>query len=168
MIILQLCRQPLQKIYVIKVKTRRKIMKRIFIMLLTMGLLSNLYAQNTVVPDERLSSRFSEERIQSWISNSPALIELKNFEVENGYRIESLPEDKIADLPALRVLDTSTKQAGEVVTDINEQDFNLYMYYFDRKVDGDQYYRIGNTNKVLIIPSTDKFVEMFNESRDYE
>ncbi|MGM0624596.1 MAG: hypothetical protein ACQES0_01810 [Bacteroidota bacterium] len=143
-------------------------MKRILIMLLTMGLLSNLYAQNTVVPDERLSSRFSEERIQSWISNSPSLIELKNFEVENGYRIESLPEEKLADLPSLRVLDTNTKQAGEVVSNINEQEFNLYMYYFDRKFDSDVYYRIGNTNKVLIIPSSQKFTEMYNESRDYE
>ncbi len=143
-------------------------MKKLISIVLGLLISGILVAQNPVQPDPRLSTRYSSDRIQNWMENAPSILELKNFELNYGYEFTQMPDDKVLDLPQLRTFDYQNKTAGAIVNDIEQEGFNLYMYQYDRAVDKANYYRIGNTNTVLIIPSSKKLAEMFNESRNYE
>ncbi|MGC9330542.1 MAG: hypothetical protein ACP5DZ_01535 [Bacteroidales bacterium] len=136
--------------------------------LLSLCLLSGLMAQNLRQVDTRLLTRFSEAQIQQWEQNNPNRIDLFEFELDRGYDIQLMPEEKIQEIPFLYYLDYETKSQGEKVQSVNEDDFNLYLYDYTRKLDRNNLYRIAGTNQVLVIYSNKKFVNMFNESRNYE
>jgi len=125
-------------------------------------------AQNTVVPNEALSVRYSPEQIQEWVDNYPQKIEMLNFELQNGFEIIEMNDAKIQNLQPLYFMNYQTKSQGEMVETIDSGNFNLFLYQYDRKQNHDTYYRIGNTNQVLKIISSKKLVKRFNESRNYE
>ncbi len=144
------------------------IMKKLFFSLAFLIVASSGFAQNTVIPDERLSVRFSSEQIQEWVDNYPPKIELLNFELQNGFEIVELSDGKIQNLPALHFINYQTKSQGELVEAIDYVNFNLFLYQYERKQKADTYYRIGNTNQILKIISSQKLVKRFNESQNYE
>ncbi|MDA3819934.1 MAG: hypothetical protein PF590_05690 [Candidatus Delongbacteria bacterium] len=130
--------------------------------------LSGLMAQDIRQVDSRLLTRFSETQIQQWEQNDPNRLDLYEFEVDNGYDIRSMPLEKLENVPELYYLDYESKSKGEKVQSVDEQNFNLYLYNYKRDMEHNNHYRIAGTNKVLVIYSNKKFVDMFNESRNYE
>jgi hypothetical protein len=144
------------------------IMKNLFFGLAFLIVGGAAFAQNTVVPNEGLSVRYSPEQIQEWVDNYPQKIEMLNFELQNGFEIVDMTDDKIQNVQALYFMNYQTKSQGEMVETIDGGNFNLFLYHYDRKQNEDTYYRIGNTNQVLKIISSKKLVKRFNESRNYE
>lgn len=144
------------------------IMRNLFFCLAFLIAGSATFAQNTVVPNEGLSVRYSSERIQEWVDNYPQKIEMLNFELQNGFEIIDMPDGKIQNLQSLYFMNYQTKSQGEMLETIDGGNFNLFLYQYDRQQKADTYYRIGNTNQVLKIISSQELVERFNESRNYE
>ncbi|MDA3911166.1 MAG: hypothetical protein PF448_07410 [Bacteroidales bacterium] len=143
-------------------------MKKLFFGLAFLIAASTAFAQNTVIPNEGLSVRYSPEQIQEWVENYPQKIEILNFELQNGFEIIEMTDGKIQDLHPLYLMNYKTKSQGEIVEAIEDGNFNLFNYQYDRKQKTDTYYRIGNTNQVLKIISSQKLVKRFNKSRNYE
>ncbi len=142
---------------------------RIFIIwIFNFFLLSGILAQDMQGADPRLNVRFSQSQIQQWEQNNSSRLALFEFELDHGYDIQTFPEEKIQDIPYLCFLDYETKTKGEKVQSVNENDFNLFLYDYERNRDRDKLYRIAGTNQVLMIYSNRKFVNMFNESRGYD
>jgi hypothetical protein len=142
---------------------------RIFIIwIFNFFLLSGILAQDMPGADPRLNVRFSQSQIQQWEQNNSSRLALFEFELDHGYDIQTFPEEKIQDIPYLCFLDYETKTKGEKVQSVNENDFNLFLYDYERNRDRDKLYRIAGTNQVLMIYSNRKFVNMFNESRGYD
>ncbi len=142
---------------------------RIFaIMFFGLFFLSGVMAQDIPEADSRLSVRFSESQIQQWEENDPDRLALFKFELNHGYDIRVMPLEKLEDMPDLYFLDYETKSKGEKVQSVDEQNFNLYLYDYKRDMNYDNHYRIAGSDKVLVIYSNKKFVNMFNESHGYE
>src|SRR6056297_3006271 len=99
-------------------------MKKLISIVLGLLISGILVAQNPVQPDPRLSTRYSSDRIQSWMENAPSILELKNFELNYGYEFTQMPDDKVLDLPQLRTFDYQNKTAGAIVNDIEQEGFN--------------------------------------------
>ncbi|MEA3447818.1 MAG: hypothetical protein U9Q98_05120 [Bacteroidota bacterium] len=143
-------------------------MKVLTILIIGLFLSPSIFAQDSESVDPRLNVRFSETQIQQWEQNYPNRLDLYEFELEHGYDIQLMPEEKIQDMPFLYYLDYETKSKGEKVQFVDEQNFNLYLYNYKRDMKHNNHYRIAGTNKVLVIYANKKFVDMFNESRSYE
>ncbi|MGM0649729.1 MAG: hypothetical protein ACQES1_04380 [Bacteroidota bacterium] len=137
-------------------------------LIISICMFSGVAAQDIHETDSRLAVRFSESQIEQWKQNNPNRIDLFEFELEHGYDIRTMPPEKLEDVPDLYYIDYETKSKGEKVQSVDEQDFNLYLYNYERDMDHNNHYRIAGTNKVLVIYANKKFVEMFNESRSDE
>ncbi len=121
-------------------------------------------AQETTVSDARLLSKYSESEIFNMQENYPQSLKVKGFELNHGYRIEEHHIDKVQNLPSLYYFNYFTKTKEDLVLSVDEANFNLYDYYYERHYSRNTYYRIGETNKVLVIISHKQLIKEFNAS----
>ena len=138
-------------------------MRNIFTVLIFSVLFINMYAQDVVEPDDRLYARYSNEQIEYLLLNSPQLIEFRNFELDNSWEILEVEKDKSENYPPLQYFNPKTGEKLNEVEDVVDSDFNLYQYYFQRKHSHRSFYKIGDTNKVLIIYSGKELINLFNK-----
>lgn len=136
---------------------KRAIIVSVFVML---GFAA--FSQVTCQPDERLYTRYSEDRIEKMQQNEPRHVCLKNYELDNGYQITTADAHKLSAMDKLMHYNYKEKKYEGEVADVNPQDFNLYDYMYERSYEATNYYRIGNTNKVLIIYPQKRFTKEFN------
>lgn len=125
-------------------------------------------AQDVVEPDSRIFSRYNVEEIQNWLQNNPEEILAANIELQESFEIVEMPDEKLIGMPQLYYFDYLTKTIGGVVENVNMLTFNLYEYKYERLYDARLYYRIGQTNNVLVIISHKEFAKKINESRNHE
>ena len=142
--------------------------RKLFISIFALFLFTGLYAQDITEPDNRLYDVYAEEQIQDWMQNKPHIIELKNTELNYGYEFKTMPEDKAAQFPELIKIDPKTKTETGTVDKVNESDFNLFLYKYKRNYNSDNFYRIGNTQKVLVIISHKKLADITNKNRNHD
>jgi hypothetical protein len=129
---------------------------------------SSLMAQDVVEPDSRIFSRYNVEEIQNLSQNHPEKILAANIELQDGFEFVEMPDEKLEGLPQLYYYDYMNKIIGGLVENVDVSTFNLYEYKYERLYDTRLYYRIGNTNNVLVIISHKEFANKINESRNHE
>lgn len=138
-------------------------MKNIFITSLLVLIGLTAVSQSSCVPDQRIYDKYSKERVNFWLENSKKEICLRNFELTNGYDIITADNDKLPGMEQLKFYNYKEKKYEGNVAQIDISNFNLYNYMYERHYSQRNYYRIGNTDQVLVIPPQKSFTKKFNE-----
>ncbi|MCA1763305.1 MAG: hypothetical protein ABR574_09270 [Cryomorphaceae bacterium] len=123
-----------------------------FLLIACVSVAISSYSQSEF--DQRLTAKFSEEQLQDYRQNHPAVLAYWNFYLENSYEIASnLPMEKLNgnDLPTIKLR--------------NPDKFNIFES--DLHPDGysTKYFRIKGSNDVLILFSKSEIAERFNAHR---
>lgn len=142
-------------------------MKRFILIGLGLLLVQIAFSQAEML-DERLLSRFTESQISHWSETYPQKLQFKIFELDNGFEIITVDESKLEGIEQLHFYDYLNKEMGMEVQNIDELNFNLYQYYYERAFTHSNYYRIGDTNNILIIYSEKVLAEKFNKDSSHE
>jgi hypothetical protein len=148
----------------------------LFLALASVLLMTNgLFAQENVKPqiDPRVYARFDQASVNENIANDPHIMDYPNFFVKEGWYIfDYSKEGKVeaynnADYPELQKINNQTKEIiPYTITEKDLENFNIY--YYDFKVMKERtFYRLGKTNKLLIIYSQQELTEKFNKSRGF-
>jgi hypothetical protein len=143
-------------------------MKKIFSVVLFLFALVPLFAQGISEYDQRILVKYPQDQIQQMMINSPGEIEAMNYELQFGYEIVTMPAEKSQAFETLHYRNLKNKQQGSVVESVDSENFNLYLYDYNRELDKNTYYKIMNTDFVLVVFSNKKLVKSFNKSRGYE
>jgi hypothetical protein len=140
-------------------------MKKILISLISLVVVANVFAQQqaSVVPDNKLYSKFQTEDINNMLSLSPQEIEYWNWFANNGFVVKKSGIDEAQKYPFLRFFDKDTKEAGEIEVAYDEASFNIMAYDFDIKMDKSTVYRIGDTGYVVCVYSSSKLADKYNK-----
>jgi len=123
------------------------------------------FSQQTVSVDNRLIAKYTEEELSEIQRNNPADIEYLNWFLDNAFVIKEIRNPESADIQKLRYLDKETKMAGAEVTEYNPETFNVMEYKISILPNSSNYYKIGNTGKVLVFSSGEDLTRRFNEYR---
>ena len=100
--------------------------------------------------DERLLSKFSEEQIRDFQQDHPRALEYWTFYLDNSFEIIEAPlekdlseleEVKIKGLKSMNILDLEITMLGQ----------------------SSQKFRIKGTDKILVLYSKERFIQLFNE-----
>jgi hypothetical protein len=142
-------------------------MKKVLLIVLLALIGKAVFAQEAVEPDARIYARFSEAQVQEWMENNPRQIAFMNYELRESFTLIEMADEKLIGLPELCLINEDGT-SGESVDNVDSQSFNLYQYYYQRKSDACSYYRVGNSNLVLIVFPEEALVLKFNESYSHE
>ena len=145
-------------------------MKRIFIILILTLAFAGVYAQQegSVVPDNRLYSRFQTADINSMVEQLPSEIVFWNWFVDNGFVVKRVALEDAMAYPPLKFVDKDTKLAAEEEVAYDEATFNIMAYNFEIFQDRSSAYRIGNTGYVVFILSDRDLVKAYNKHLSHE
>ncbi len=123
---------------------------KFFITALLATMAMALQAQYNV--DPRLQVKFGEERLADLQKEHPSVIEYWTFYLDHAYYVADLaPEKDAGELPSVKIDDLS--QINILALDVHPME------------NGNRIYRIEGTDKLLVMYSTEKIAELFNESR---
>jgi len=128
-----------------------------------------MIAQQSIEPDQRLRTVYSDEMLESMKSTASATIEFLNFSLDHSWFLadESIIE-KVSNSPYLYYVDHETGlQSDNKVVDADFTNFNIFDYYFEREHTRRTFYRIGDTGYIIGFYSGTELVEMFNASKIY-
>ena len=142
-------------------------MKNLIILFLSVFLMSSSFAQtNTNVPDPKLIDAFGQETVDYYINNAPHLISYYNFFLNYSYKIVEMPQEKMSEIdqyPEMRLKEKFLQEPQ----DFSENGLNdLNILKYEIKIDqvGGAIYRLGNTNKLIIVYSGKEITAMYNET----
>ena len=111
----------------------------------------SVQAQTNV--DPRLQVKFGEERLADLQKNHPSVIDYWTFYLDNSYFVADLaPAKDAGEIPSVKIDDISR--------------FNILALDVHPMENGNRIYRIEGTDKLLVLHSTEKIAEMFNEYRN--
>ncbi|MGB6034981.1 MAG: hypothetical protein WBG42_01850 [Cryomorphaceae bacterium] len=99
--------------------------------------------------DERLLEKFSEEKIQELSTDHPKVLDYWTFYLDNSFEIIDVPFEKdFSESPEIKIKDL--------------EDFNILELDINMLSKASQEFRIKNTDKLLILHSSDRFTKLFN------
>jgi len=137
-------------------------MKKITLLFSLLCLFTLIAGAQSIHVDSRLDAVYSEDYIDNLVENNPQKVKYLNWCLDNSYTIVYAGVDKCEQMPYLKHFDPVNKIVGENVENIDETNFNIFMYQFERQFDKKTYYRIGNTGKAIIFESNSKLTKNFN------
>jgi len=120
-------------------------------------------SQQIINVDSRLSVVYDQDYINDLLQNNPQELEYLNWYLDNSYVIVFAGQDKCAQMPYLKYINPEDKSIGENVMSIDEENFNIFLYSFERQYDKKSHYRIGDTGYAVIFESHLKLAENFNK-----
>lgn len=141
-------------------------MKNLFFIAIAIFTSGIVFGQESCTPDQRIFSRYTNEKVQQWQNNEPQKVCYLNYELENGYKIAEVPEGKPINQEPLVRFNYKTKEMGDIVQEVNLQNFNLYEYYYERDDKKRKFYAIGNTGYILIITPNNQLLRKFNQRHE--
>ena len=152
-VILRLCKKTL----IVNINQ----MRNIFILnLLFISMLS--FSQMNY--DTRLNTRYSDEYLQTLSENKLRDLE---FKLDNVYYIID-DFEKNSGLQELYKINNSTKKVvKQTLTNVDFDNFNILDYHYVQNYNTDNYYKIGDTGKTLVIISVKEYTNKFNNYRNY-
>jgi len=124
---------------------------------------TNLMSQQNIYADSRLSEVYDHDYINDLMHNNPQELEYLNWYLDNSYEIVFAGLEKCEQMPYLKHMNPENKSTGENVMSFDEENFNIFLYSFERQYDKKSYYRIGNTGYTLVLESHLKLAENFNK-----
>lgn len=126
-------------------------MKNIFILTFCLFLGNALFSQSSGNYDKRLLAKYSEEQIQNLQQNHPSIIAFWTYFLDHGYYISEI---------------SASKNYSFVETlDIKESDLNkicLFNLDLPHPLDKYTFYKIQDSNKMLVLYPRNLLVEKFN------
>jgi len=145
-------------------------MKRILIILILTFAFAGVYAQQegSVVPDNRLYSRFQTVTINNMVEKLPSEIVFWNWFVDNGFVVKYASPENAMQFPPLKFYDKDTKLGAEEEVVYDEATFNIMAYDFEILQDRSNAYRIGNTGYIVSILSDRELVTNYNKYFSHE
>lgn len=148
---------------------KRKFMKNLIILLsLSFMTFSAVLAQNTTTPDSRLYDVYPPEYLESLRTENPAQLQYLNWYLDNSWVIVEAGIEKCQQMQYLKIVDLTTKEVGDNVTAIDEEDFNVFLVSFERYYDKKSYYRVGNTGYAIAFDSYKNLTKNFNLHQNEE
>jgi len=120
----------------------------------------NAYSQSF---DSRLLQVYTKEYLQN-LDNSK--LQALQLTLDSSYYfIDNF--EKYNDLPELKKLDLSTKTIDESyqITNQDINNFNPFLFSFDRKYSQKTYYKFGNTGKTIVFYSNKELAEIINRNK---
>ena len=93
------------------------------------------------------------------------ILKYKEVFATQGYYIEDSPKDisSFPDLLAVRRVTSKNNTELSKSTDISESGFNILTYDINAK-EQKQYFRIGNTGKILVVLPRKEIIKVFNKN----
>ena len=148
-------------------------MKKI-IALLVIGLLAvNLHAQTAkVAPDPKLIEAFGTEQVNQWLKSKPDTILYLNTLVTEGFKVELYPEEKMVRFESVPIFTLKSKFAKEQqnFTDANVETLfsKVNVLKYDFTIDPLQitFYRLGDSNHIIIFYSDQQIKEIMNQKNN--
>lgn len=121
-------------------------------LMLIVGLFSSvvLYAQT---PDARLYEVWTAEEIAHKVESSPFVIAYYNYFLDHAYKIVTAPTAKVIELPEVEIGNLSKFNILAI-----QQQQNL-----KRRIKHPTYYKIANTDKILVLLSEREFTQKLNK-----
>ena len=141
-------------------------MKKIVTLFVLFVLTTTALLSQTQYVDIRLSAVYSEEYLDNLQIDNPQKIDYLNWLLDNSYTIVDAGLDKCEQMPYLVHFDPVNKILGDNVETVNPEDFNIFMYSFERKYDKIVYYRIGDTGQAIVFESYTQLTANFKNYQD--
>jgi hypothetical protein len=114
--------------------------------------------------DPRLYDVFSSDYISDLKTSDPNQLQYLNWYLYNSYSVsENISAEKYEHLPYLKHFNPLTKTEGGNVTDIDLNNFNIFMYSSEIYYDKPSVYRIGDSGKVIYFYSTKDLTSKYNK-----
>jgi hypothetical protein len=121
-------------------------------------------AQTENNPDARLFVRYSADYLTEIQQSNPGLISLMNYRLDFSWQIVEIGP-KVSEYPELHRFDANTKSVGSAFTSSDMAGFNIMEWNTESFYDKRNYYRLGDTGKVLVIFSEKEVADSFNKTR---
>ncbi|MCF8370629.1 MAG: hypothetical protein K9H64_03335 [Bacteroidales bacterium] len=108
-------------------------------------------------PDSRLVEAFGQSFADRLVQENSNLLVYYNFFLDNSYYITELPDDKADFFESLTKL--------PIAPDTDPKNINVLKYEIKLKFDKETYFRMSDSNKVMVFYSGEKLNEKYNEHR---
>lgn len=122
--------------------------KKMIIVLLTFFIGANVFSQDY---NEKLLVKYAEDEIKTLKKENPQEYELLNYFVENGFRIIDMPDKPIEHKELIKIEDESKQITSSDLSGFNPLEYKDCIYGSER-----QYFKAGNTGKLIIIPKASR------------
>lgn len=110
-----------------------------------------------ISPDVRLAEAFGTEFTDRLMHEKPNLVIYYNLFLDSSYYITELPVDKSDFLESIKVLPI------DPTTD--PKDINVLKYELKLKFDTEMYFRMSESNKVMVFYSGEELTKKYNDRR---
>lgn len=123
---------------------------KLFTLILFLGISVSVFSQTNY--DKRLLAKFSQEQITDMAVNQRSILNYWTYYLDNGYKVVDVPSGKNMD----EYPEITYKSAEKFnILKLNTQISNL----------GQTYFRIKNSNQLLILDSSSHFIQKYNAYR---
>ncbi|HNQ67573.1 MAG TPA: hypothetical protein PKN32_04295 [Bacteroidales bacterium] len=120
-------------------------------------------SQQTLNVDSRLSVVYNQDYINNLIQNNPQELEYLNWYLDNSYAIIYPDYEKLQGNAYLKSFNPITKTEGDIITNLDYNNINVFYLSFVRPYDKDAIYRIGDTGDAIVFFSSKKLAKLFNQ-----
>ena len=133
------------------------------IIILNLLLITSLISFSQKNYDTRLNTKYSDEYLQTLSKDKLNDLE---FKLDNIYYIED-DFKKNSGLQELYKINNSTKKIiKQPLTNVDFDNFNILDYHYVQNYNTNNYYKIGDTGKTLVIISVKEYSNKFNNYRN--
>lgn len=140
-----------------------KKMKPLILIGFCIGISCNIIIAQTSEDYEALNSYLPSEKLQ-YLEQQPELYAQLAYLNRNGYYAGNVGEKDVSMLPETSEVEVLYPNLPEIgLALIENRELNLLGYMFDTHPTEFRFYRISNTDKVLVIPPTEMTFEKMNQ-----
>ena len=143
-------------------------MKRKFVIMLIVAMISGISYAQTVQIDPRLEKAYGLEQLQRMQKETPIVLELLNYELDYSWYIAEPEMMQTADaFEFLYYKDPETGDRAGMVENITPGKVNIAEFYYERPYDNRVFYRVGKTDTIIGFYSNQEMSQMFNATKGY-
>jgi hypothetical protein len=138
----------------------------IYSALLVILMATKLFAQreSTANYNQKLVDFYGTEYLNNLTTNNPGALKYISYFVDNGYWIEDSPKD-ISDFQDINSVDRIVSKTNPDISKtstLGAELFNILTYNIQAK-ENKQYYRIGDSNKLIVVYSRAEILSAVNK-----
>lgn len=125
--------------------------------------LSGALLLNQAMAQSTLENRFGEDAIAS-IQGTEKLAILE-FQNENGYAVQDLSGKKdVSQFPDALEIEPIHESTPDLTESMLDEGFQLFAYDFPTSGKTNNYYRVGNTGKLLVVYSIEAVKKLYSKN----
>ena len=126
-------------------------------MFCTLSVAQEKESSKLVTADSRLVDAMGESFVERIEKENQNMVIYNNFFLDNSYYISELPDGKSDFLNSLKTLPISPET--------DQKEINVLKYELNLNFDKETYFRMENSNKVMIFYSNEDLIRKYNEHR---